>query len=71
MTPVTYTLYLKSQGATDYKPVGPYPLEATPLRGTSIAFERAGHAVCGTVDAVFMPPGCEENCIGTVFVSER
>jgi hypothetical protein len=68
--PLTYTIMLRSRGGADYKPAGHAQLEAAPLRGTFIAFERDGLTIRGTVDAVFIPPGCEENCIGTVFVSE-
>jgi hypothetical protein len=68
--PLTYTIMLKSRGNVDYKPAGHAPLAATPQRGTTIAFEHDGNTMRATVDAVFIPPGCEENCIGTVFVSE-
>ena len=43
---------------------------AAPARGQAIEFAYGGRSVRGTVDALFIPPGCEENCIGTVFVSE-
>jgi hypothetical protein len=43
-------------------------LRTTPFRGKAIEFDRDNHAVCGTVDQSFVPSGCEENCIGTVFV---
>jgi hypothetical protein len=29
-----------------------------------------GRKLRGFVEAVFIPPGCEENCIGTVFLTE-
>jgi hypothetical protein len=61
---------LKSRGTVDYRPAGHVELEAAPQRGTTIAFEHDGTMMRGTVDAVFIPPGCEENCIGTMFVSE-
>ena len=70
MTPVTYTIMLRSPGASDYRPAGHSQLGSTPVRGKIIELERDGQAVRGTVDEVFIPPGCEENCIGTVFVSE-
>ena len=69
--PVIYAIMLRSPGASDYRPVGHLPLAMAPARGKLIEFERDGRAVCGTVDEIFIPPGCEENCIGTVFVSER
>jgi hypothetical protein len=69
-SPLTYTIMLKSRGNVDYKPAGHAQLEAAPQRGVSVAFEHDGLTMRGIVDAVFIPPGCEENCIGTVFVSE-
>jgi hypothetical protein len=68
---LTYSIFLRSRGALDYTPAGHLPLATAPSRGGVIAFERDGNAVCGTVDEVFVPPGCEENCIATLFVSER
>jgi hypothetical protein len=70
-TPLIYSIMLKSLGAADYKPAGQSQLGTEPVRGAIIEFRREGRAVGGIVDAVFIPPGCEENCIGTVFVSER
>jgi hypothetical protein len=66
---LTYTILLRSPGASDYRPAGHFQLATAPVSGKAIAFERDGQAVCGTVDEVFIPPGCDENCIGTVFVS--
>ena len=65
-----FAIMLRPRGSVDYKPAGHAQLEGAPRRGTSIAFERDADWVRGTVDAVFIPPGCEENCIGTVFVTE-
>lgn len=67
--PLTYTILLRSPGMSDYRPAGHFQLATAPASGKAIAFERDGHAVRGTVDEVFIPPGCDENCIGTVFVS--
>jgi hypothetical protein len=66
----SFAIMLKPHGAVDYRPVGTTPLEPAPQRDASIAFDCDGRRVHGTVDAVFIPPGCEENCVGTVFVSE-
>jgi hypothetical protein len=68
--PLVFAVMLRSHGAADYQPVGNRELETAPARGTAIAFDRDGRTVRGTVAAIFIPPGCEENCIGTVFVSE-
>jgi hypothetical protein len=41
-----------------------------PPRGSIIEVTCDGRKLRGSVEAVFIPPGCEENCIGTVFLAE-
>jgi hypothetical protein len=65
-----FSIMLKPRGAADYRPGGNTLLVTTPTRGADIAFDRQGGTVRGIVDAVFIPPGREENCISTVFVTE-
>ena len=35
-----------------------------------IEVDCGGRWLRGVIDAIFIPPGCEENCVGTVFLSE-
>jgi len=68
--PASYQILFRAQGAADFSRVGPARLAAPPVRGTVIEVECSGRRLRGVVDAIFIPPGCEENCIGTVFLSE-
>ncbi|HUB96842.1 MAG TPA: hypothetical protein VL993_13050 [Stellaceae bacterium] len=68
--PDSFAIMLKSKGTADYKAVGHVLLEAPPRRGDPFVFDLDGRAVRGTVEAIFIPPGCEEACKGTMFVSE-
>jgi hypothetical protein len=68
--PATYHIMLRAQGAVDFRRAGSVRLETRPPRGTVIEIECDGRRLRGFVEAIFIPPGCEENCIGTVFLAE-
>jgi hypothetical protein len=70
--PASFLIMLRAAGAADFKRAGPARLAAAPVRGSVIEIAcDDGRMLRGVVDAIFTPPGCEENCIGTVFLSER
>jgi hypothetical protein len=66
----TFAVMARPKGAQAYAPAGHVALRATPARGQMVTLERAGRAIAAIVDQVFIPPGCEENCTGTLFVSD-
>jgi hypothetical protein len=68
--PATYHIMVRAQGAADFRRAGSTQLEAQPPRGELIEVNCDGHQLRGLVEAVFIPPGCEENCIGTLFLAE-
>ena len=68
--PATYHIMLRAKGAADFHRAGAVPLETQPPRGSVIEVNCDGRAVRGIVEAVFISPGCEENCIGTLFLAE-
>jgi|KBSMisStaDraftv2_1062788.scaffolds.fasta_scaffold2886552_2 hypothetical protein len=68
--PATYHIMLRANGAADFRRAGSVRLEAQPPRGSVIEVDCEGRTLRGFVEAVFIPPGCEENCIGTVFLVE-
>lgn len=68
--PSSYQIMLRVHGAADFKRVGAAWLAAQPMRGAVIDVECAGRQLRGVVDALFIPPGCDENCVGTIFLSE-
>ncbi len=68
--PATYHIMLRASGAADFRRAGSVRLETQPPRGSVIEVSCDGRTLRGFVEAVFIPPGCEENCIGTVFLAE-
>lgn len=68
--PATYHLMLRPRGATDFRRAGSVRLESQPPQGSIIEADYEGGKRRGIVEAVFIPPGCEENCIGTIFLAE-
>jgi hypothetical protein len=68
--PASYQILVRTSGAADFQRVGPARLAALPVRGAVIEVDCDGRKLRGVIDAIFIPPGCEENCVGTVFLSE-
>jgi hypothetical protein len=66
----TYHIMLRASGAADFRRAGSVQLEAQPPRGSVIDVNCDGRTLRGFVEAVFIPPGCEEDCIGTIFLAE-
>jgi hypothetical protein len=69
-TPLTFTIMLRTSDAIDFKSAGTAILATMPQQGGVLDVIIDGRTRRGIVDALFIPPGCEENCIGTVFLSE-
>jgi hypothetical protein len=66
----SYQIMWRASSAADFKRAGPALIPTQPVRGAMIEVECSGQLLRGVVDAIFIPPGCEENCVGTVFLSE-
>jgi hypothetical protein len=70
--PAAFAVMLRPHGAAGYEAAGRCGLTAMPVRGASLALTTFdGRAIAGTVDEVFIPPGCDEHCTGTLFISAR
>jgi hypothetical protein len=61
---------LRARDAADFHRAGTVRLETQPPRGSIVEVNCDGRNLRGCVEAIFIPPGCEENCIGTVFITE-
>jgi hypothetical protein len=68
--PATYHIMLRAREAADFRRAGSVRLDTPPERGTVIEVDCEGRTLRALVEAVFIAPGCEENCIGTVFLAE-
>lgn len=68
--PATFHIMLRASDAADFRRAGAVQLETQPPRGSVIEIDCDGRRLRGLVEAIFIPPGCEENCIGTLFLAE-
>jgi len=66
----TYHIMFRASGAADFRRAGSVRLEEQPPQGSVIEVDCDGRKLRGVVEAIFIPPGCEENCIGTLFLAE-
>lgn len=53
-----------------YVKVGQRTLAEEPSPQTEFAVELDGRALRCCVDQVYIPPGCDEHCLGTLFLRE-
>jgi hypothetical protein len=67
---LTFNLLVMAKGGGHYRRAGQSSVPQEPRPGAEIVFELEGRTIRGLVDQVHVPPGCEEHCIGTVFVHE-
>jgi hypothetical protein len=59
-----------TKGSSHYVKAGQQEMSGIPNRETAIDVALDGRAVHGTIDQVYTPPGCDEHCIGTLFIRE-
>lgn len=65
-----FNILLMSAGSGHYAKAGQTALPAPPRPGEAIAIDLEGRQIRGIVDQVYIPPGCDEHCIGTLFLHE-
>lgn len=68
--PASYQILFRAAGEADFKRAGAAYIPAPPERGMAIDVVCGDRKLRGVVEAIIIPPGCEENCVGTVFLSE-
>ena len=64
-----FNIMLKPAGAAGYVAAARLTLDEMPARGAEIVVELAGQIIRGTVEEIFVPPGCDEHCTATIFAS--
>jgi hypothetical protein len=67
---ITYNLLLMAKAAGHYGKAGQKAVAEAPAIGTAMVLEFDGRTLQATVDQVHVPPGCDEHCIGTIFLRE-
>ena len=67
---IAYNILVMMKGSAHYAKAGQKTLAAPPRATAAIDFEFGGKTLRGVIAQVYTPPGCDEHCIGTVFVRE-
>ena len=67
---ITYNVLVMEKGSAHYAKAGQKTLAAAPRASAAIELEYAGRKIRGAIAQVYIPPGCDEHCIGTLFVRE-
>lgn len=67
---ITYNLLLMPKGGGHYVKAGQKVMSGIPSHETEIDLAVDGRAIHGVVAQVYMPPGCGEHCMGTLFIRE-
>lgn len=67
---ITYNILLMPKGSGHYVKAGQKTMLEVARRETEIDLAFDGRAIRGVIAQVYMPPGCDEHCIGTLFVRE-
>jgi hypothetical protein len=67
---ITYNILVMPKGSGHYVTAGQkaMPEAANPDTEIDVAF--AGRTIRGRIAQIYIPPGCDEHCIGTLFVRE-
>jgi len=67
---ITYNILLKRTGTAHYAKAGRKIMAAEPPVAAMIEIDCGDTVIHGVVDQVYTPPGCDEHCIGTLFLRE-
>lgn len=66
--PTTYNLHFKAEKSGYYVKAGQQVLADKPQRGMEIDIEVEGRKLRAVIDHIYVPPGCDEHCIGSLFL---
>ena len=67
---IAYNLLVMAKGSSHYVKAGQQVMHRVPTPDTAIDVMLDGRAIRGVIDQVYTPPGCDEHCIGTLFIRE-
>jgi len=67
---ITYNILVRQKGSGHYVTAGQQTLPEAASPDMEIDVTFAGRAIRGIIAQVYTPPGCDEHCIGTLFVRE-
>lgn len=64
----TYNLLFKTEKSGYFVKAGQQVIADKPQRGMEIDIEVEGRKVRAVIEHIYVPPGCDEHCIGNLFV---
>jgi len=67
---ITYNLLVMAKSIGHYAKAGQIEMQDAPSAATEIDVVFDRRLIHGTIDQVYTPPGCDEHCIGTLFIRE-
>jgi hypothetical protein len=67
---ITYNLLVMAKRGSHYVKAGQKVMSSAPGHATEIDLALDGRAIHGIIAQVYTPPGCDEHCIGTLFIRE-
>jgi hypothetical protein len=67
---ITYNLLVMAKGGSHYVKAGQKLMSGAPGHEAEIDLALDGRAIHGVIAQVYTPPGCDEHCIGTLFIRE-
>ncbi len=65
-----FHILVMAKGSAHFVKAGQITMHDEPPRGAEIVIEEDGRMIRGRVDQVHIPPGCDEHCLGTIFLRE-
>jgi hypothetical protein len=68
--PQRFNLLVMAKGSAHFASAGQMILAQAPVHGAELNIEKEGRAMRGLVTEIYIPPGCDEHCIGTLFLRE-
>jgi len=70
VAPQRFNLLVMAKGSAHFVKAGQLALAETPQRGAELRINEEGRVIRGLVTEIYIPPGCDEHCIGTLFLRE-
>lgn len=67
---ITFNILVMPKQSGHYVKVGQKMLSEEPSPQTEFSVELDGRAIRCVIEQVYTPPGCDEHCLGTLFLRE-
>lgn len=65
-----FNLLVRTKASAHYQKAGQRRLDTAPIEGATLTLACDGQSIAGVIEQIYVPPGCDEHCIGTIFLRE-